>query len=720
MPKVPHDSHSSHDFEDVPFKMHPRVLAALGAELVTNDIVAVIELVKNSYDAFATNAWIRFGRNEEGRTFLEVEDDGLGMSEQILKNIWCTIATPNKAINKTAKLGGNVRRVTGEKGLGRLSAARLGESLQLITRAKKEPCFELVVDWEALSNEDVWDHCFARCRPYSGIESIVKTGTRIRVLDLYTDWDEERLQDLEDNLARLISPFSRLDDFNIHLSATEEGEVREVKIESPKFLSQPKYLIQGTVTAEGNIQAEYRFRPIRDGKKRDAPLTLSWEQVLDLPEERRRPRAGTSYEGGPFEFEIRAWDLGPNDTDEISSRFSLQKSTIRRAIAAHKGISLYRDKILVLPKSENARDWLGLDLRRVSRVGSRLSTSQVVGYVAISADMNPAIVDTSDRERLVNSKEVAQFEHLLMAIIGLLEGQKEKDRVADTNEKPIKDLFSNLTADTVVKDVQAMANEGADAKSVMPLIHAFNATLETARTQLQERFSYYSRMATVGTIAQMLVHEIRNRTTSIGHFFDTLKQRIGRFQDDDLNRFSQMADNSLNSLERLADTFAPLASRSFVRRKRRCDISVCVQNVFDMFEVDIVKKKVRMTSSLSSMIVAADPGEVESILVNLFSNSLYWLGQKKKDEREIQIRLTQIDNGKRVRVWFHDSGPGIDEDNIDKVLLPGVTNKPDGIGMGLTVASEIVAEYGGRMAVKHQGNLGGASFSFDLPLVEKA
>ena len=77
---------------------------------------------------------------------------------------------------------------------------------------------------------------------------------------------------------------------------------------------------------------------------------------------------------GPFEFEIRAWDLGSDDTLEIQERFDISKTSVRAAIRAHKGISIYRDEILVLPKSEGARDWLGLDLRRVSRVGTRLST----------------------------------------------------------------------------------------------------------------------------------------------------------------------------------------------------------------------------------------------------------------------------------------------------------------------------------------------------------
>jgi signal transduction histidine kinase len=72
--------------------------------------------------------------------------------------------------------------------------------------------------------------------------------------------------------------------------------------------------------------------------------------------------------------------------------------------------------------------------------------------------------------------------------------------------------------------------------------------------------------------------------------------------------------------------------------------------------------------------------------------------------------------GTRVRVWVHDNGPGIADEDREKILWPGFTRKPGGIGMGLTVASELIAEYGGALAVDSNPLLGGASFMFDLPL----
>ena len=107
---------------------------------------------------------------------------------------------------------------------------------------------------------------------------------------------------------------------------------------------------------------------------------------------------------------------------------------------------------------------------------------------------------------------------------------------------------------------------------------------------------------------------------------------------------------------------------------------------------------------------------MDAVILNLLSNSIFWLGETEKSKRQIEFKLSKIDNGERVRVWVHDSGRGVAEDDIERVFRPGVTRKPSGIGMGLTVASEIVSEYGGRMTAKYPGTLGGASFAFDLPI----
>ena len=245
-------------FERIPFRMHPRVFAALGADLVTNDVVAVIELVKNSYDAFAQNVRLRFRNDPAQGAYLEIEDDGNGMTRETIENAWCTVATPYKELNPVVKSGKKERRVAGEKGLGRLSVARLGQRLYMLTKAPQDPCWEVRVNWSDIAEGDDLSKSFATCRKYPDTPPF-PSGTRLRIYGLAGQWDESRIADLEENLGRLISPFSAFGDFNIFLSGFDDLETEGIEIESPDFLLRPKYSIQGSVDHNGNVNGTYRF-----------------------------------------------------------------------------------------------------------------------------------------------------------------------------------------------------------------------------------------------------------------------------------------------------------------------------------------------------------------------------------------------------------------------------------------------------------------------------
>src|SRR5579864_8324604 len=104
--------------DEIPFRIHPRVFAALGADLVTNDVVAVIELVKNSYDAFATRVDVNFGSDGD-RSYLEIVDNGVGMDRDTIEDAWCVVATPYRLQHPQTTKASQKRRVSGEKGLGR-------------------------------------------------------------------------------------------------------------------------------------------------------------------------------------------------------------------------------------------------------------------------------------------------------------------------------------------------------------------------------------------------------------------------------------------------------------------------------------------------------------------------------------------------------------------------------------------------------------------------
>ena len=712
-PAMPTATAGSSSPAKIPFRFHPRVFAALGADLVTNDVVAVMELVKNSYDAGAHRVTVRFGGGSPIPEYLEIEDDGCGMSRETVEDVWCVVATPYKARNPVIGVSGR-RRVSGEKGLGRLSAARLGDEFRMRTRAPGESCLEVRVSWPSLAKTDDSARGSVELRPRE--DGLQGSGTRIRVSDLKQEWTAERIEDLRANLSRLVPPFADAGEFHLFLSPPGAGDAEAIRIEPDEFLARPKYRIAGSVNADGAIAASYRFAPLaEDGAPRECAINLSRLQVLNGNDASRAPAAAAdSPRCGPFDFEIRAWDLDRDGAGEIAHRFELKRSAIRNAIRAHRGISVYRDGVLVLPKSDAARDWLGLDRRRLGRIGTRLSTNQIVGFVSISSRSNPEIRDTSDRERLTDGPALSDFRRLLEEIVKALEAQRDRDRPNPQRGKAMTSLFADLSPETMLERARTAAREGAGAKAVLPVVEGYAEQAEESLAAIRDRFVRYSQLATVGTIAQLLVHEIRNRTTSIGRFLTSMKEHLDREPDPRLETERDRADHAAMALETLSDGLSPLASRSYRRAQRTAVVEECIHRCLDLERGRIRRFEVQCSVPDSRTAVAVDPGELDTVLLNLITNALYWLSGVDDRPREIGFVVESHGPTGRVTVRVEDSGPGIAAEDEDEVFLPGVTTRPGGIGMGLTVAREVVAAYDGKMSVE-PGNRG-ARFTFDLPV----
>ena len=694
----------------VPFRVHARALAALGRDLVTDDVVAMMELVKNSYDALATRVDVRVRPAKDlfnDEVYIEVADDGEGMDYETVRDAWFMIATPSRAKRPTAEESDSVRAFTGEKGLGRLAAARLGDEIRVRTRKTGGAVLEFSLKWSDLFQvEDIGDAKIQVSRlPDDSFDRA--NGTVIRIGALRSEWGADKIDALGADLARLVSPFGP-QDFSIRLDVPGRdgtADVRDIRL--PEYMSDPKYRIAGTVDADGTIHWRYRYQPIGGGRGREEART-----------EDRDDKGATDFACGPFEFEIRAWDLSTDDTRDMAEHYQEARSRIRGVIREHRGISLYRDDVLVLPKSDRARDWLGLDLRRVSRVGRRLSTSQVVGYVRITRDDNPDVRDTSDRERLVANPAFEAFHASILRIVEILENERDTDRAEGRRRQSARDLFAEVTAEPLISELWALRDELGTIDDAIAATQTFARTLERAKTDIERRFGYYNRLAVVGTIAQVVIHEIRNQTTIIGRGLKKAAAAAKKLGDEALGRAVDLADRSATTLDALAERFAPLARRGYRPGRRISVLEEAIDRCCEMLAPELRSHVVTVEKPHGTRTrVRIDPGELDTVIVNLLTNSLYWMSRKGGKHR-LRFCMAPGPTAGRVTVSVDDTGPGIDLRDRELVFRPGWTRKPGGIGMGLVVASELVEDRGGRMRTSVPGELGGATFGFDLPLVE--
>src|ERR687890_2363834 len=113
------------------FTVDARAILTLGRESIKDHTTALVELVKNSYDADADKVEVEIYVGVP-QPYIRVADNGGGMTERQVENNWLRIGYSEKKTQRVSKLK---RRKTGEKGIGRLSADRLGSLLELRTKA---------------------------------------------------------------------------------------------------------------------------------------------------------------------------------------------------------------------------------------------------------------------------------------------------------------------------------------------------------------------------------------------------------------------------------------------------------------------------------------------------------------------------------------------------------------------------------------------------------
>lgn len=211
---------------ELQFKVSAELKNILGRDLITSPNIAVLELVKNSYDAHATKVEITFGEDT-----LVIADNGKGMSLYDLKNKWLFVAYSAKSdgTEDESYRGRINRRFAGAKGIGRLSCDRLARYLKLETKCAEGDSEILNVDWKAFEENQqkefdkvIVQHETAEADPL--FPDGKETGTIMTFSGLRTHWSRDGMISLKKSLEKMINPFSEVEDFEIELIAPKEIE----------------------------------------------------------------------------------------------------------------------------------------------------------------------------------------------------------------------------------------------------------------------------------------------------------------------------------------------------------------------------------------------------------------------------------------------------------------------------------------------------------------
>lgn len=308
-----------------------RLMRTLGDELISSEMVALIELVKNAYDADATRVLLRFHEPlEKGEGEIEVIDDGHGMTLETVQGAFLEPATLHRRRNgRSEELE---RVVTGEKGIGRFAVSRLADELELVSRrpgAASET--RVLFEWHLFDNPDAYldevEVAWETTEPHEIVAGgavaalwpdgppateRLERGTVLRMQRLRARWRAAQLQELRTGLSRLVSPFlfeqqrDSPDAFSIFLEAPSAMAHLSGRVEPPEALRNPHYLLKGTVDAEGSYAITMLMR--------ESEASVEHSGKIDFGD--RRPVSG------PFEIELRVWDRDAPSMQELGGRVS--------------------------------------------------------------------------------------------------------------------------------------------------------------------------------------------------------------------------------------------------------------------------------------------------------------------------------------------------------------------------------------------------------------
>ncbi len=724
-----------------------RIMRILGDELVSSEIVAITELVKNAYDADATRVLVRFpGPLESGQGSIEVIDNGHGMSLETIRTTWMEPATLfRRMLTKSEKLQ---RRVLGEKGIGRFAASKLANDLEVVTRRvgmnrelrvlfdwtqfddDKKYLDEIRIPWEDSEPRDICPTGKIRML-YPDNEPIKEDlthGTILIMKGLRTSWYRQQLEILRTGLSRLVSPFlmrdrlTRDDQFQIYLQVPHPFEDLCGQIVPPEALERPHYLIKGSIDSEG----KYDLILKRKGEDEEKKIGL-------FPlKDGRKPKCG------PFYIELRVWE---RDRDKLVDleEYNLTLESFRHLLDEVAGINIYRDGFRVLPYGEPRNDWLRLDIRRVQAPSMRFSNNQISGYILISADENKLLRDQSNREGLMEGQALDDLSELVKNVLVLIETKRnvfrEKEESKDgvikqeksgdetlvltdfkqqqkTSSIQRRSLFADINLSPV--EILIKRKHPRD-KELLTLVGATEKDIENRIEIVRDVVARYHRLATLGMLIDTVLHEGRAPLSKIGNeaYLGLKSINNSAFSN---NELIQKINQRFQSIKLQSDAIAKIFRKiePFGGRKRGRPVKIRLEQVimdaFSVLDKDISDVGAKISFPDTDTQATVDQAEIQEVIINLLQNSLYWLHHVPKDKRQILVLVTRI-GPEEVEIVFSDSGPGVDLDIRNRIFEPYFSKKPDGVGLGLTIAGEIINEYyNGSLELLETGPLQGATF----------
>lgn len=558
-----------HNERDIQFNVDAYTARLIGRENVSKLEGAVLEIVKNAYDADAKVFCMYYSGAQD---CIYILDNGTGMEESVLREHWMTIGNSSKKIS--FKTAGN-RIQTGAKGIGRFALDRISDRCEMLTISEAGG-LEWIVTWNDFSevkklsdvkarlydsDETLLEYMEISTWKNRGVASLISnlplghTGTVFRLYGLHDDWDSRTVSKIRNHLENLLPP-DVVNDFDIYFfdDETMPDEAKIISANLDSFDYKIEFAVHNEELQIGITRNEFDFGDEEDHILQEAGIPGEEKQYFhgvvkklsfSFPEIGEKENVIGDYGGILYFNKITA---SKKDIERYYYKDTKGRKNLSKEFG---GIKLYRDHFRVRPYGEYGDsdfDWLEL-APRVRRspagVGAkgiwRVSSEQMIGTVNISRE-NTNLDDAANRNGIQEGIGFEQLKRVLLAVI--TEFERDRQYIArklaaygkkqDESQKELEHLRELAAArrqweEERKKEEQSVNDNDAPTANpddVEKLIDSLTAQKEEEVKELQDEAKMLQTLATVGIVTNMFMHEIRTLTNNIGQELDAAYEAI--------------------------------------------------------------------------------------------------------------------------------------------------------------------------------------------------
>lgn len=745
---------------ELKFKISSGLKRIIGRDLITDDYIAVFELVKNAYDAYASRVDIYFLNLKDNEPKIVITDNGKGMNYYDIINKWLFVAysaknegTEDNNFDYRDRIYSS-KPFAGAKGIGRFSCDRLGRYLLLeTTKLEDNPKTEvLITDWdkfeENIHEEFVDINILHETKDKNNYD--LEHGTVLEITSLRSEWNRSKLLTLKNALAKLINPIhdKKIPSFSIYIHAPEEEE-EDSKYD--EYFNKVNGEVQNFIFETLNLKTTKIYSSISNAAV-----------VTEL------------YDGGTLIYSITEPSKYPL-LNNISITLYFLNLPAKMTFARRMGVAskryghvfLYKNGFRIYPFGEPYEDPMRIDIRKSRKRNSRLGTGELIGRIEISG-INQEFIETSSRgDGLVQNKSYEQLTEYFFHVLERLEkyvvdvqqwgfsiedmpDMSIRERIIDlvgklTNSDEIIDFkvndnFIDLleinqteSAETLVKNLNRIANESDDenlleiTKKAADKIKQLKIAKEEAdllaeeerrkaseaTKKLRQQISENLYLKSVNTIefkeVISLLHHIGIYAGIVENYLKNISLRI---QNDipltNSELYEIIKNIGFESKKILNITaFATKANFNLKTEIMEVDLREYFKEYIKNIIPTIVGKEINIkyienTDKVIKMKVK--PIEINIIIDNLINNA------KKAKAKNISIVSEFDEMINRYIVKFVDDGIGIGKDDLQQIYNMGFTTT-DGAGLGLYHVKQILTEMSSSIAAENNLESKGTTFT---------